>query len=229
MALKGTAFIIMWHDIAAEGDADYNRWHTRQHMPERLDHPGFLRSRRGINRGADHQVYFTVYEGEALATFVSPEYSHSLNNPTAWTQSVAPHFRHFLRVACAVVHSGGRGVGGGLISARLRLPAGLDEAAAIERLVPVLDTMADSSTAISAVHLAAARPDYSSQKTSETSLRPPMHEEPFDLVCLIETIGLPEAEAEASAIAAGLAAAGFAGAIVQSYDVAYTLERRDAA
>jgi hypothetical protein len=63
--------------------------------------------------------------------------------------------------------------------------------------------------------------------TSETALRPPMHEAPFDLVLFAETIGLPEAEAAAAAIAAAIAAAGFADQIVQPYAVAYTLERRD--
>jgi hypothetical protein len=227
MALKGTAFMIMWHDIAADADAEYNNWHTRQHMPERLDHPGFLRSRRGINRGLDRQVYFTCYEGAELATFLSPEYRHSLDNPTDWTRSVAPHFRNFLRMACAVLHSGGRGVGGGLVSARMSLPVGMDEDAAVARLAPVIAAL-EGHVLISAVHLAAARPEFSGQKTSETALRPPMDERPFDLVLFCETIGSAEAGAAAPAIATALADAGFADAIVQPYQVAYTLERRDA-
>lgn len=228
MALKGSAFIIMWHDIAPDGDAEYNAWHTRQHMPERLDHPGFRRSRRGINRGAAHQVYFTLYEGDRLDSFLSPEYAHSLNNPTEWTQAVAPHFRHFLRMACEIRHTEGRGVGGGLVTARLVLPTGLDEAQAEAALLPVIAQIG-SLNAVTAVHLAVARPDFSSQKTSETQLRPQMNEAPFDLVLVIETIGLAEAEGECAGIAALLSASGFAEPLVQAYDVAYTLEKRDAA
>lgn len=228
MSLKGAAFIIMWHDIAAEADGEYNAWHTRQHMPERLDHPGFLRSRRGINRGADHQIYFTLYEGEALDTFVSPEYAQSLNNPTEWTQTVAPHFRNFLRMACEVRSTSGRGVGGGLLTARIALNGTLDEVAAEKALAPVLAQIAESNR-VTGVHLAAARPDYSNQKTSETELRPKMNEAPFDVVVVIETIGLAEAESEASQVTEMLEAAGFSDALVQAYDVAYTLEKRDAA
>jgi hypothetical protein len=55
-----------------------------------------------------------------------------------------------------------------------------------------------------------------------------MHEAPFDLVLFVETIGLPEAQAAAPAIAAAITAAGFTDQIVQPYAVAYTLERRDA-
>lgn len=226
MALKGSAFIIMWHDIAEPADAEYNTWHTRQHMPERLDHPGFLRSRRGINRALANQIYFTCYEGEDLATFLSPEYSHSLNNPTDWTRQVAPHFRNFLRMACTVLRTSGRGAGGGLVTSRFDLPAGMDEAAAVAALAPALDALEDNRL-VTGVHLAAARPDFSSQKTSETGLRPPMHEKPFDLVVYVETIGLPEATTLAPELEAALAAQGFADQIVQPYDVAYTLERRD--
>lgn len=226
MALKGSAFIIMWHDIAAPADAEYNKWHTRQHMPERLDHPGFLRSRRGINRGLENQIYFTCYEGEALETFVSPEYSHSLNNPTDWTRSVAPHFRNFLRMACTVLRTGGRGSGGGLVTSRFDLQPGSSESDAVQALSAALDALEDDAR-VTAVHLAGARPNYSSQQTSETELRPAMHEKPFDLVVYVETIGLAEATTLAPELEAAIAACGFGGQIVQPYDVAYTLERRE--
>lgn len=227
MALKGSAFVIMWHDITPQGDADYNQWHTRQHMPERLDHAGFRRSRRGVNRGLERQVYFTLYEGDDLATFVNEDYSRSLNNPTPWTQSIAPQFRNFLRMACVVLETGGRGVGGALVSLRMGLPQGMDEAAAHEALRPALDAI-NGLPEVTAAHLAAARPDFSDQRTSETELRPQMHEAPFDLVIVAECIGLAEARAAQGAMAAAVEAAGFAAPLAQAYDVAYTLEKRDA-
>ncbi len=225
MTLKGSAFMIMWHDIAATADAEYNLWHTRQHMPERLDHPGFLRSRRGINRSLDNQIYFTCYEGETLETFVSPDYLHSLNNPTDWTRSVAPSFRNFLRMACTVLRSGGRGAGGGLITSRCDLPAGMSEADAVQALSATLDTL-ENDARITAVHLAGARPDYSCQQTSETELRPAMHERPFQIVVFAETIGLAEATSLAPEMETAIAGCGFTGQIIQPYVVAYTLERR---
>jgi hypothetical protein len=227
MALLGTAFMIMWHDIAGEGDADYNAWHTLQHMPERLDHPGFLRSRRGVNRSLEHQVYFTLYEGEVPATFHSPEYARSLNQPTDWTRAVAPHFRNFLRTACTVLHSSGRGVGGALLTSRFRLPGGMSEDQAHTALASVLAGMAEQAY-VCGTHLAGARPEFSDQATSETQLRPPMDEPPFDLVLIVETIGLAEAEALQARLESDVAAVGFTQQVVQAYDVAYTLRRRDA-
>ncbi|MBO9581716.1 MAG: hypothetical protein J7498_12550 [Sphingobium sp.] len=226
MALKGSAFLIMWHDIAAPADAEYNLWHTRQHMPERLDHPGFLRSRRGVNRGLESQVYFTCYEGESLSTFLSPEYSHSLNNPTDWTRQVAPSFRNFLRMACQVLRTGGRGEGGGLVTSRFDLPEGMSEEDAMAALAPVLDQL-EQSADVTAVHLAAARPGFSDQKTAETELRPAMREKSFDLVVFAETIGLGEATRLAPRMQEAISAKGFGQQIVQPYDVAYSLHRRD--
>jgi hypothetical protein len=227
MALKGDAFVIMWHDITPQGDAQYHQWHTRQHMPERLDHAGFLRSRRGVNRGLARQTYFTLYEGRDLQAFAAPDYAQSLNHPTEWTRWIAPHFRNFLRMACAVLHSDGRGVGGAVATARLALPAGLDEAGAQAALAPALAAIGGMQ-AVTAVHLAAARPAFSDGETSETRLRPAMHEAPFDLVLVVEAMGLAEAEAAGPAILAQLAGAGFPQALYQAYDVAYTLEKPEA-
>lgn len=227
MALKGSAFVIMWHDIAPGSDAEYNLWHTRQHMPERLDHPGFRRSRRGINRALPRQVYFTCYEGDGLDTFLSAEYLASLNGPTDWTRSVAPHFRNFLRMACTVLHTSGRGSGGGLVTSRFDLPDGVDEATMAARLAPLLRHYLDHP-AVTAVHLAAARPNFAGGETSETGLRPPMDERPFALVVYIETIGLPEATDLAPVLEGSLAELGAHDQIVQPYAVAYTLERREA-
>lgn len=224
MALKGRAFVIMWHDITPQGDAQYHQWHTRQHMPERLDHAGFLRSRRGVNRGLERQIYFTLYEGADLGAFVAPDYALSLNEPTEWTQWIAPHFRNFLRVACEVVHTGGRGVGGAVATVRLTCA---DEGAAVAALAPALAAI-EGMAPVTAVHLAAARPGYSDQETSETQLRPRMHEAPFDLVLVVEAMGLAEAHEAESEIMAALAGAGFAEGLFQAYDVAYTLEKREA-
>ncbi|WP_068089313.1 hypothetical protein [Novosphingobium rosa] len=227
MALKGQAFIIMWHDITPQGDAQYHQWHTRQHMPERLDHGNFLRSRRGVNRGLGRQIYFTLYEGHDLEGFTAPDYARSLNHPTEWTQWIAPHFRNFLRMSCAVLHTSGRGVGGAVATVRLTLPEGMKEVEAQAALAPALAAI-EALDPVTAVHLAAARPDFTSGETSETQLRPPMSEQPFDLVVVVEAMGLAEAEDAGAAVLDHLAQAGFPDGLFQPYEVAYTLEKREA-
>ena len=221
MPLRGSAFVIMWHDIAPEGDAAYNLWHTREHMPERIALPGFLRARRGLNRGLARQMYFTLYEGEDLEAFLSPDYKNSLNFPTEWTQKVAPHFRNFLRMACAVRATSGEGVGGAVATFRLTL-GGRSEDDMLAALRPALSAIA-ALAPVSAAHVGCARPDHAGGATRETEIRPTMNEAPFDLVLIVEGIGLAELAAIEPDVVRLLAAQGVAAGIGQSYDMAYLL------
>jgi hypothetical protein len=222
MTLTGNAFLIMWHDIAPEGDAEYNLWHTQEHMPERIDLPGFRRARRGVNRGAARQVYFTLYEGDGLETFVTPEYQRSLNEPTDWTQRVAPTFRNFIRMVCRTASTGGRGQGGALTT--LRCGLGGADAPALEDALSALAAI----PSVTAVHVGEAQQDVSARKTTETALRPAMQEAGFDLVIMVEGIGLAELARDESLVAAAVEPLGFADVLIQSYDVAYTLTDVDA-
>src|SRR5688572_3916623 len=121
MALRGRAFLAIWHDIAASGEAEYNVWHTRQHMAERVGVPGFLVARRYVDWGLLNQRYFTLYEAVKLETFSSDDYRARLNNPSHWSNRTHPDFLNLARSACVLMASVGRGVGGALATIRLDL------------------------------------------------------------------------------------------------------------
>lgn len=222
--LRGGGFMIMWHDIAPEGEQEYHHWHSKQHMPERLGHPGFLRSRRGVNWALDWQRYFTLYEGEMLETFVSEDYRRSLDGPTEWTTRMAPHFRNFLRCACAVAYTSGRGVGGALVTLRGRRPEGMSEADFHDAAIPVLEGLGQQPL-VSGVHLGLARPEFSNMPTKETELRPAMNEAPFDYVVILESFGIRELESLHVSLTEALAAMGCGDVVTQNYDMAYTIEK----
>ena len=44
MTLLGQAVLAFWHDVAPGGEAEFDQWHLREHIPERLAVPGFPRS-----------------------------------------------------------------------------------------------------------------------------------------------------------------------------------------
>ena len=222
MALYGSAFMIMWHDITPEYEAEYHHWHSRQHMPERLDHPGFLRSRRGVNRASERQRYFTLYECETLEALLSENYAKSLDYPTEWTIRMAPNFRNFLRMACTVDLTLGRGVGGALCTLRGDLPAGMDEAALRRSIESKMSEMADMPL-ICGIHLAFTREEYSNNRTRETELRPPMAENPFEFVLIAESFGLRELEELMPVAQKMLDEAGCTSLVGQTYDMAYTI------
>ncbi len=127
MGFLGKAILAFWADVDASGEADYNDWHTREHMPERCGVPGFLRGRRYVAVAAAPK-YFMMYETETLETLASPAYVERLNNPTPWTRKSLAIFRNSNRPACRTVASMGRGIGGVLATLRLGPRAGQENA-----------------------------------------------------------------------------------------------------
>jgi len=118
MALAGRAAVIVWNDITAEGRDDFFEWHARQHMPERINLPGFNRGRRCI--AADASVEFlTLYEVDDEHVLDSDLYRTRLAHPTAWSLQVMPHFRANVRGACRVLFSAGPSQGGFVATLRL--------------------------------------------------------------------------------------------------------------
>ncbi len=127
MSFLGKAILAFWADVDASGEADYNDWHTREHMPERCGVPGFLRGRRYVAAAAAPK-YFMMYETETLETLASPAYVERLNNPTPWTRKCLALFRNSNRTACRNTLSIGRGIGGAMATIRLGPRAGREQA-----------------------------------------------------------------------------------------------------
>jgi len=145
MSLKGSAFLALWNDIDPARDDEYNLWHTREHVPERVSVPGILTGRRYVARGAALHRYFTLYELASLAVLSTPAYQDLVANPTPWSRSMRPSFRNFLRYPCATTLSLGRGQGGALATFRLGMSP---SRSVVERLFDI-DT-------VTALHLGAA-------------------------------------------------------------------------
>lgn len=100
----GAAAIGIWMTIDPAGEADFNAWYPRQHLPERLSVPGFLRGRRyaavdagGARAARNGPPYFTLYEVETVDVLTSAAYLERLNNPTDWTRRVLPTLSVFVR------------------------------------------------------------------------------------------------------------------------------------
>ncbi len=110
MALLGKGLLAIWNGIADSAEADFVRWHIREHIPERLGLPGFVRGRRYVAYQG-HPKYFNFYETETPQTLESPAYRARLNAPTPWTQAVVKEFRDTSRTICEVVASIGMGEG----------------------------------------------------------------------------------------------------------------------
>lgn len=111
MPLLGSAAMLLSFDVNTDAIVEHDRWHTQEHLPERLSIAGFLRGTRWIATAGTPR-YMVLYEVANLQTLASDAYLARLNNPTPWTAQIMPHYRGMNRGLCAVLGSFGHGQGG---------------------------------------------------------------------------------------------------------------------
>ena len=99
MALLGRAAMLLWYDVIPEQIAEHDDWHTRQHLPERVGIPGFIRAQRWVSNSPGSR-YFVVYEVTDIEVLSSSPYLERLNNPTPWTSRTMSSFRGMVRGFC---------------------------------------------------------------------------------------------------------------------------------
>src|SRR6266436_6694359 len=65
-AKKGTGLLMVWADVPADKESEFNRWYNEEHLAERLAIPGFLNGARyeAVKGGPKH---LAVYELESPA------------------------------------------------------------------------------------------------------------------------------------------------------------------
>src|SRR5262245_5616488 len=113
MSLLGRAILAFSHDVTTGSEPDWTEWHDREHIPERLSVPGFLRLRRYVALDAGPR-FFYFYETEDLAVLQNPAYLERLGKPTPWTKRCMQYVVNNRRTACRVSATLGEGLGGAL-------------------------------------------------------------------------------------------------------------------
>lgn len=222
MLRRTRAFLAIWHDIDPAMEPEWHRWHSYEHMPERVGIPGFLAGRRYMSDDAPLHRCFTLYEGEDLSVFNSPAYLERLNNPTDWTRRMAPAFRGFMRGACRLVATAGAetGYAGAVLTIRLEPDGDLDEAAAtalVERIATV--------DGVTGAHVGLCSQDVTRVETNERRMRSATGEQPLDGVVVVEAYDPAGLNGSAAKIADMIAGAGlgFRPGVAQSYALAFML------
>jgi hypothetical protein len=86
---KGTGLLMVWADVPAEKEEEFNRWYNKEHLAERLSIPGFLGGARyeAVKGGPKHLAY---YELESPAVLESEAYKRVQAHPTEGTKRYGP-------------------------------------------------------------------------------------------------------------------------------------------
>lgn len=188
MALLGAGVLAIWNGMAPGADADFAAWHVREHMPERLGVPGFLRGRRYAAIDGE-PAFFNFYETESPTVLTSPAYVARLNDPSSWSRRVLAQFRDTCRTVCDVAASLGSGEGGMVETVRLGTASDAATFARSVRDEVMLPLM--EAPGITGVHLLRGRPEDSAGGTTEKALRN-QPDAVADWILLVEAIGAEE-------------------------------------
>ena len=222
MPLNARAFLAIWHNLEPGTERDFDRWHTYEHMPERVGVPGFRQARRYMNWDLASHVCFTMYEGAHLETFRSPGYLARLNDPTPWSRRIGATQTDFLRGAFELDTTVGNGIGGAMGTFRIGRESSNREPHLLMLRHVAHDVIALHG--VVGVHTGSAKQEVTGVRTKEMEIRPSTSaENALDAVMLVETIGFEELEAILDDVEARLRVDGIVSVDAEPYRLAYLL------
>jgi hypothetical protein len=131
---KGAGLLMVWCDVPADKEPDFNRWYNEEHLAERMSVPGFLSAARyeAVKGGPKH---LAVYELENAAVMESDAYKKVASNPTEWTRRSGPQAvaTTFIRNIYSMIspkavseRDANRGMAPALQIGRMDVPASVD-------------------------------------------------------------------------------------------------------
>ena len=200
---SAVGILAVWND-RDDAVADlYESWYVGQHLPERVNLPGWRFGRRYERLDNHGPRYFTWYELDSPDACESPEYRARLQNPTPETQRVMRNWRNMSRTVCErAFHNDARLVGGFVVAARFDNSV---SGTTLHELVGVAGSPLGSQGWLSADGGLSGTD--SAIRTAEQSLRG-VDDERIEAALLLEFLREDDARAGLAALRGGLAARG---------------------
>lgn len=109
-SLQGKAALFVWKNYIGDDEDAFNEWYIREHVPERVGIPGFLRGRR-YEAVSGTRKYAAFYETVDAEVLVSDTYMHFTRQPDANTRHFISRFGDGVRSVMDTVASAGAGAG----------------------------------------------------------------------------------------------------------------------
>ena len=85
---KGTGLLMVWGDVPADKEGEFNLWYNEEHIPDLLGLPGILNAARyeALKGGPKHLACYELDSPKALESEAWKRYH---DNPTEWTRRVS--------------------------------------------------------------------------------------------------------------------------------------------
>lgn len=221
MPMKGNAAIAMWWNVAAPDRAEFHEWHSKEHFPERLGVPGFLRGSRWQAPGESGDM-FVLYELDGYEVLTSDAYRARLNDPTPWSTKMMPLHHGMMRSQCRVVASAGHGIG--RTTATLRLSPVSGREAELEAALTAAMAGLVGRPGIVAAHFLRTETPAAAQ-TREQQIRG--GDAAADWIVLATGHGAAPAEALRELVAQAARQGAAEGAVVSAFDLVHAVTPQD--
>ena len=86
----GTTVLVVTMDVDPEDEAEFNKWYNEQHLPERMEIPGYVSARRfRLEEGEGALKYLCIWELEDGSPLQSKMYQEQQADPTALYERVS--------------------------------------------------------------------------------------------------------------------------------------------
>ena len=80
----GSTVLVVTMDVDPEDEAEFNKWYNEQHLPERMEIPGYVSARRfKLDDGDGALTYLCIWELEDGSPLQSKMYQEQNTDPTA--------------------------------------------------------------------------------------------------------------------------------------------------
>lgn len=178
---RAAAMLCIWHDVEAGHVDEYLRWHTFEHLPERLALPGFSFARRYELAEGPGQRFLCVVDVRAIADFDSLEYRARLDAPSEWTRRLMPHYARVHRSLCSKLWELGTAVTG--LTACIRIAGGADRS-----LSGAIGARGLAAQRLACAQLGVLDEAVSGRDSEEKRLRRSEDSGGYDLVLLLGTL-----------------------------------------
>ena len=86
---KGDGLLMVYSEVPAKHEEEYNAWYDTEHIPERLSIPGVLSAAR-YQAVAGGPRYLACYELASPEAWHSEAWQKWLKNPTPWSRRMSP-------------------------------------------------------------------------------------------------------------------------------------------
>jgi len=95
--IGGTILVVMM-EIDPEHEEEFNRWYNEEHLPERLEIPGYISARRfKLEEGEGVLKYICIWELEEGSPLKSPEYKAQQLRPSELRDRVHTYIKQRAR------------------------------------------------------------------------------------------------------------------------------------